>query len=85
MPSTGTASKATEENVDFEGSVCVKEAQVLLNCVAASAYNEYRCIPLLKRLRECIEKKYVVDFTLLPDPDAQARAAAAAAKEDSCG
>jgi hypothetical protein len=47
-------------DVDKISSVCVQEAQLLLNCVAAPSYNEYRCIPLLKRLRACIEKKVLL-------------------------
>lgn len=38
-------------------SECVAEASALLNCVAEKSYNEMKCIPLLKKLRACIEKK----------------------------
>jgi hypothetical protein len=45
------------EVAEKTGCVCVEEATALLNCVAAKSYNEMKCIPLLKKLRTCIEKK----------------------------
>jgi hypothetical protein len=46
--------KATNSRIGFE---CAKEAEALLNCVTAKNYNEMRCLPLLKKLRACVEKK----------------------------
>lgn len=39
-----------------EAFVCGEEAEALLNCIAAKNYNELKCIPLVKKLRACIEK-----------------------------
>ena len=36
---------------------CAEEAAALLNCVADKKYNDMRCLPLMKKLRACIEKK----------------------------
>lgn len=36
---------------------CAEEAQALLNCVTDKKYNEMKCLPLLKKLRACVEKK----------------------------
>ncbi|CAL8467453.1 g6991 [Coccomyxa elongata] len=55
-----------KENKGFE---CAEEAAALLNCVTDKNYNEMRCLPLLKKLRACVEKKNVVDFKLLPEKD----------------
>lgn len=52
-----------------KGFECANEAAALLNCVSDKNYNETRCLPLLKKLRACVEKKNVVDFKLLPDKD----------------
>lgn len=41
-------------------SECVAEASALLNCVAEKSYNEMKCIPLLKKLRACVEKKVMI-------------------------
>ena len=43
-----------DPQVGFE---CALEVTELLNCVAAKRYNELKCVPLLKALRACIEKK----------------------------
>lgn len=43
-----------EGNKGFE---CGDEAAALLNCVSDKNYNEMRCLPLLKKLRACVEKK----------------------------
>jgi len=45
---------ARDPQVGFE---CALEVTELLNCVAAKRYNELKCVPLLKALRACIEKK----------------------------
>jgi hypothetical protein len=54
----GEAKKQTAdkkgEKVCFE---CAEEAAALLNCVTDKSYNEMRCLPLLKKLRACVEKK----------------------------
>ena len=39
------------------GFECGLEAQELLNCVAKTPFNEAKCLPLLKKLRACVEKK----------------------------
>lgn len=79
MPQSGDSSdqpaKPADE-LDILASVCIPEAQLLLNCVASSNYNEYKCLPLLRKLRSCVEKKYVVDFTLLPDAESARQASA---------
>ena len=51
------ASKA-DNIIHKKGSfACAEEAAALLNCVADKKYNDMRCIPLMKKLRVCIEKK----------------------------
>ncbi len=45
---------ARDPQVGFE---CALEVTELLNCVAAKRYNELKCVPILKALRACIEKK----------------------------
>ncbi|GMH44939.1 hypothetical protein BSKO_12896 [Bryopsis sp. KO-2023] len=50
-----------------EAFACAKEAADLLNCVAAKNYNELKCVTLTKKLRECVKRKGVVSFSLLPD------------------
>ncbi len=40
-----------------KGFECAEEAAALLNCVTDKNYNEMRCLPLLKKLRACVEKK----------------------------
>lgn len=42
---------------DKKGYECAEEAAALLNCVTDKNYNEMRCLPLLKKLRACVEKK----------------------------
>ena len=39
------------------GYECAEAAAALLNCVAERSYNEMKCIPLMKKLRACIEKQ----------------------------
>ena len=46
------------------GFECGLEAQELLNCVANTPFNEAKCLPLLKKLRACVEKK--VSITVQP-------------------
>ncbi len=48
-----TADKKKEKTC-FE---CAEEAAALLNCVTDKKYNEMRCLPLLKKLRACVENK----------------------------
>lgn len=52
------------------GFECGLEAQELLNCVANTPFNEAKCLPLLKKLRACVEKKKVIDFALVPEDSA---------------
>lgn len=47
-------SKKPRDKVGFE---CAPEVAALLNCVTTKNYNELKCIPLLKKLRACTEKK----------------------------
>ena len=47
-------SRKSAENPCF---VCAEEAAALLNCVTDKKYNEMRCLPLIKKLRACVEKK----------------------------
>ena len=49
-----TDKKTTQNKAGF---ACAEEAAALLNCVADKKYNDMRCIPLMKKLRACIEKK----------------------------
>ena len=39
------------------GFECGLEAQELLNCVAKTPFTEAKCLPLLKKLRACVEKR----------------------------
>ncbi len=36
---------------------CADEAEALLKCVVDKKYNEMKCLPLLKKLRACVEKE----------------------------
>ena len=36
---------------------CAQEVQALLDCVAAGRFSELKCLPLVKKLRRCIEQK----------------------------
>ncbi len=48
------ASNIPNERTGFE---CAEQVAALLNCIAERSYNEMKCIPLLRKLRTCIEKK----------------------------
>ncbi len=56
MSAAGGAGKANipEERTGFE---CAEQVAALLNCVADKSYNEMKCLPLLRKLRTCVEKK----------------------------
>lgn len=38
-------------------SVCESEVERLLACVVRPSFNEHRCLPLLKQLRQCVERE----------------------------
>ncbi|CAM8990458.1 unnamed protein product [Rhodiola kirilowii] len=48
--------------------VCAEEALDLLNCVAASAYDQDKCLLLLTNLRNCVLSKKVKKFSLSEQP-----------------
>lgn len=50
----GGKASAPEERTGFE---CAEQVAALLNCVADKSYNEMKCLPLLRKLRTCVEKK----------------------------
>ena len=55
---SGTETKQIDtKKKDNKGFECAEEAAALLNCVTDKNYNEMRCLPLLKKLRACVEKK----------------------------
>ncbi len=54
MSEASTDKKTAQKKGSF---ACAEEAAALLNCVADKKYNDMRCIPLMKKLRVCIEKK----------------------------
>ncbi|CAL5222337.1 g4686 [Coccomyxa viridis] len=67
--SEGKSAPETNRLASSPCFVCAEEAAALLNCAAEKKYNEMRCYPLIKKLRACVEKKGVVDFKLVPEPD----------------
>ena len=54
----------SEKPRDKVGFECAPEVAALLNCVTSKNYNELKCIPLLKKLRACIEKKVSICIQL---------------------
>lgn len=56
MSAAGGAGKedVPEKHTGFE---CAEQVAALLNCVADRRYNEMKCLPLLRKLRTCVEKK----------------------------
>ena len=56
-------SSPAKERTGFE---CAEAAAALLNCVAARSYNDMKCIPLMKKLRACIEKQVPLCCTTSP-------------------
>ncbi|KAK9806062.1 hypothetical protein WJX73_010594 [Symbiochloris irregularis] len=77
-----TISPSTE-GVEQKEFACAPEASALLNCVTGKSYNELKCLPLLKKLRTCVEKKNVVDFTLTPPQGKDSEQAAQSAPDQS--
>ena len=63
----------SDQQVGFE---CALEVTELLNCVAAKRYNELKCVPLLKALRACIEKKVSRSASPLCHPSVCSRCSA---------
>lgn len=50
----------TDEKVeDKEAFECALEASALLNCVTDPQYNEIKCLPLIKKLRDCVKRKVI--------------------------
>ena len=52
-----TPTKPSSPAKERTGYECAEAAAALLNCVAERSYNEMKCIPLMKKLRACIEKQ----------------------------
>ena len=63
MSAAGGAGKedVPEKHTGFE---CAEQVAALLNCVADRSYNEMKCLPLLRKLRTCVEKKVVYSSAL---------------------
>lgn len=59
---------------------CEEEAALLLNCISADEYVEYKCVQYMKRLRKCVQRERIVNFELLPD---SATAEPTASKQES--
>jgi hypothetical protein len=58
MAAAGTTpSRAEKKQQSHEGVACGTEAVALLNCVAASPFNEDACKELLAKLRKCVKEK----------------------------
>ena len=55
--SEGKSAPETSSSPSSPCFVCAEEAAALLNCVTEKKYNEMRCLPLIKKLRACVEKK----------------------------
>ena len=53
----GDSKKASDIPNERTGFECAEQVAALLNCIAERSYNEMKCIPLLRKLRACIEKK----------------------------
>ena len=49
--------KVSDIKNEHTGFECAEQVAALLNCIAERSYNEMKCIPLLKKLRTCVEKK----------------------------
>ena len=56
-----TPSKPSSPAKERTGYECAEAAAALLNCVAERSYNEMKCIPLMKKLRACIEKQVALE------------------------
>lgn len=53
----GDSKKVSDIPNERTGFECAEQVAALLNCIAERSYNEMKCIPLLRKLRTCIEKK----------------------------